>query len=144
MNSLDLQEKIVVFVRAFGLHRGEETPCGQPIGVADAYVLMELERDTELSQRDLVERLNLAKSTVSRLINQMMKKGWVERSRHPVDKRVWLCRLTAEGKKLAGNVTQARTEKFTNILDQIPPEKQGEILNSLHVLVEATRDANKK
>lgn len=139
MNENNLQEQIVAFVRAFGLHKGEETPCGKSLSVAEAYVLMELERDVQLAQNVLVERLNLAKSTVSRLVKQMRKRGWIERERSQEDGRVWLWQLTPAGRALAADVAHARQKKFAEIMAQIPAEKQQSILDSLNILVEAIR-----
>ncbi|MBD0355905.1 MAG: hypothetical protein ICV57_01860 [Rubrobacter sp.] len=33
---------MIGLVRAFGLHKPDETPCGQPVAVAGAHALMEL------------------------------------------------------------------------------------------------------
>jgi hypothetical protein len=39
---LELQERILGLVRALGLHKPDERPCGQPVAVAGAHALMEL------------------------------------------------------------------------------------------------------
>lgn len=139
MSEQNLQEQIIAFIRAFGLHKGEETPCGKSLSVAEAYVLMELERDEQLAQNVLVERLNLAKSTVSRLVQQMQKRGWIERERSPEDGRIWLWQLTPAGRTLAAEVGQARQEKFAGILAQIPEDVRQTVSDSLDILVEAIR-----
>jgi hypothetical protein len=36
---LELQERMIGLVRAFGLHKPDETPCGQPVAVAGAHAL---------------------------------------------------------------------------------------------------------
>lgn len=141
MNSKHLEERIISFVRAFGLHKNGETPCGKPLSVAEAYVLMELSADKQLPQQVLVERLNLAKSTVSRLLKQMHKRGWVDRERDLHDGRAWVWHLTKKGVTLAANVSVARQKKFEQILAQIPLDSQTEIFNSLNILVEAINES---
>jgi len=42
--SIELQERMIGLIRAFGLHRPDETPCGQPVAVAEAHALLELSR----------------------------------------------------------------------------------------------------
>lgn len=37
-----LQDQIVGFIRAFGLHQPDRTPCGQPVPVSEAQALHEL------------------------------------------------------------------------------------------------------
>ena len=34
-----LQARISAFVRAFGLHQPDQTPCGQPIPVSEAHAM---------------------------------------------------------------------------------------------------------
>lgn len=140
MDSYQLQEEIVAFVRAFGLHKQGETPCGKPLSVGEAYVLMELLKEDLLSQQTLVERLNLAKSTVSRLIGQMLKRGWLTRTKNPADGRVWLLRLSESGEKLANEVGAARSQKFESILERIPISSRESVLDALQLLVEAARE----
>lgn len=65
------------FVRNFGLHQPDRTPCGQPLPVSVAYALAEIARDGGLRQVELGRRLKLEKSTVSRLVANLRIRGWV-------------------------------------------------------------------
>jgi DNA-binding MarR family transcriptional regulator len=132
-----LQEHMVALVRAFGLHRPEETPCGKPIAVAEAHALMDLAQHAPLAQHDLATRLRLEKSTVSRLVSNMEQRGWVARSRSQEDGRVLLLRLTDAGRKQAGELAQARQAKFACVLAAIPAEQRPLVVEMLGVLVEA-------
>ncbi len=44
-----LPEQLIAFIRAFGLHRPEQTPCREPVSVAEAHALMELTRGEVLT-----------------------------------------------------------------------------------------------
>jgi DNA-binding MarR family transcriptional regulator len=105
----DLQDSLVAFVRAFGLHQPETTPCGQPIPVSEAHALGELARAGTLGQLELGQRLNLQKSTVSRLVAQLLARGWVQREADQNDGRASLLRLTASGRQAATQLAEART-----------------------------------
>lgn len=144
MNGKHLEDQIISFVRAFGLHKSGETPCGKPLSIAEAYVLMELSADKQLPQQLLVERLNLAKSTVSRLLKHMLKREWVNRERDLHDGRAWVWRLTEKGEILAADVAEARRKKYEQILAHIPPDSQAIIFNSLNLLVEAINESTKR
>ena len=136
-----LQEQVVAFVRAFGLHRGDETPCGRPLSVSEAHALMELRRRPLLAQNDLGTRLRLEKSTVSRLVAQLAERGWVERARDENDGRVLRLRLTERGAHVADEVDEARRRKFEALLARIPEEEQESVERALDVLVRALDDA---
>lgn len=140
----DLQEQMIALVRAFGLHQPEQTPCGQPVTVAEAYTLMELTRDHSLTQNELVQRLNLAKSTVSRLVDGLVRRGWVARRRNPGDGRGKLLSLTQEGQNVSATIAAAREQKFTRLLDQIPIDQRTTVLTSLEIIVEAIRETNRQ
>jgi DNA-binding MarR family transcriptional regulator len=135
-----LQEQVVAFVRAFGLHRPSETPCGKPVPVSEAHALAELAGSDGLTQRDLAERLRLEKSTVSRLAGQLVARGWAERGPHPTDGRAVLLRLTERGGRIAGEIEEARRRRFADLLDRIPEDAREDVLRVLSTLREALDD----
>ncbi|MCP9486282.1 MAG: MarR family transcriptional regulator [Gaiellaceae bacterium MAG52_C11] len=134
---LALQERMVALVRAFGLHRPDETPCGAPVAVSEAHALAELVRREALSQNELAARLRLKKSTVSRLVGQLAARGWVERERDPCDGRAVSLLLTERGADAAAKIAAARARKFAAVLEQIPDDERDGVLRALDVLTEA-------
>jgi DNA-binding MarR family transcriptional regulator len=86
-DTLVLQDWLVAFVRAFGLHQFDQTPCGQLIPVSEAHALGELDRDGPLTQQEFGARLPLEKSTVSRLVSQLASRGWLTRAKRGADAR---------------------------------------------------------
>jgi DNA-binding MarR family transcriptional regulator len=135
-----LQERMIGFVRAFGLLQPDTTPCGQPVSVSEAHALGELVRDAPLGQHELGRRLRLQKSTVSRLVTQMVGRGWVVREPDPGDRRAAVLRLTPKGEAAAARLAEARAAKFGRLLDAIPPSERELVLRALNVLTEALDD----
>lgn len=133
----ELQELVSRFVREFGLHQPDRTPCGQPIPVSEAFALAELARAGELRQVELVRRLRLGKSTTSRLVGQLTGRGWCERDEAPDDGRGVLLRLTPAGRTAAANLAGARRDRFSQVLSGIPETERDQVLHSLALLVEA-------
>ncbi|MEJ7704407.1 MAG: MarR family transcriptional regulator [Geodermatophilaceae bacterium] len=131
-----LQDRLVGFIRAFGLHQPEATPCGQPIPVSEAHALSELAGAT-LGQFELGRRLRLEKSTVSRLVGQLVGRGWVQRNVSPDDARAVLLTLTSSGQEAAENLAAARRQKFDHLMAAIPDTQLAEVLSALDVLTEA-------
>jgi len=140
VTDLELQERMIGLVRAFGLHRPDETPCGQPVAVAEAHALLELTRGEPLSQKDLAARLRLEKSTVSRLVKALEGRGWVGRTRSPRDGRAMELRLTEAGKRAAARLSEARRAKFARVLEAIPEEERASVMQALGVLEEAMNE----
>jgi DNA-binding MarR family transcriptional regulator len=134
------QSQIAAFVRAFGLHRPEQTPCGQPIPVSEAHALLELSGDESLPQHELGNRLQLEKSSVSRLVGQLQARGWLRRGQREGDGRAVWVELTSAGRDAAAQVSAARAEKMTRLLEAIPEDKRATVLDAWNILVEALRD----
>ncbi len=136
-----LQEQIVAFIRAFGLHRPDRTACGEPVSVSEAYALMELHTGEAISQNELAERLGLEKSTVSRLVQQLEMRAWLKRDKDPVDSRILRLRLTSRGRKAAGRLARARSDKFARVLAGIPHDRRDDVARALDILAEAAHAA---
>ena len=132
----DLADAVVSFVRCFGLHRPERTSCGFDAGVADAHALSELDRGP-LRQMDLVDRLGLAKSTVSRVVAAMVKRGWVSREATDSDGRGVVLALTETGSDAAGRLRVARRHRMEMLLDQVPVGRRRDVVDVLHLLQSA-------
>ncbi|MEQ4720450.1 MarR family transcriptional regulator [Nonomuraea sp. B19D2] len=133
----ELQDAVARFVRAFGLHQPDQTPCGRPIPVSEAHALGELARDGALRQSELTQRLRLEKSTTSRLVTQLINRGWAERIPAPDDGRGVLVQLTPAGRNAAEQLAKARAARFSSILDRVPEGERGGVLHALEILTEA-------
>jgi DNA-binding MarR family transcriptional regulator len=139
-DALALQSRVAAFVRAFGLHRPDQTPCGEPVPVSEAHALVELARDGPMTQLALSARLRLEKSTVSRLVGQLTNRGWVRRDKRAGDTRlVWL-ELTELGHQMAGDLAAARAARFARLLEAIPADRRAAVIDALTLLVEASQD----
>ncbi|GIH81096.1 hypothetical protein Plo01_75250 [Planobispora longispora] len=125
------------FVRVFGLHQPDRTPCGTPVPTSEAHALGELAHEGELRQVELVQRLRLEKSTTSRIVTQLVRRGWAERSAAPDDGRGVLVRLTPQGHQAAQNLAAARRARFGAALERIPAGERDAVLRALALLTEA-------
>jgi DNA-binding MarR family transcriptional regulator len=134
VNARELMESVVSFIRSFGLHKPDQTPCGQPVATAEAHALTDLASFGPMRQRELASRLRLEKSTVSRLMRKMKTNRWIQRTCDRQDGRAILIRLTRQGREAATQVARAREEKFARILSAIPPEKRSMVVEAILIL----------
>lgn len=141
IDTYELEHTLAAFVRAFGLHQGEHTPCGVNVSVSEAQTLIELARTGGLRQGELVTFLKLEKSTVSRLVQNLAKRGWLSRESHPSDGRAQLLTLTTEGAQQATQVARARRAKFDTLTQALPESQRTAVLSALSTLTEAINEA---
>lgn len=138
----ELQNALIALIRGFGLHHPEQTPCGQPVAVAEAHALMALMQEQPLAQGVLSNRLSLEKSTVSRLLSGLEKRGWIERDRNPDDRRIVEVALTEAGKQTAESLSTARQSKFDQVMQAIPEDQQTKVIDALQILVKAIHESS--
>ncbi|MBA3289040.1 MAG: MarR family transcriptional regulator [Acidimicrobiia bacterium] len=141
VNVDDLADRLLAFVRGFGLHRGETTPCGMPISVSEAHALMELAAGS-LGQTELGHRLGLTKSTVSRLVTLLDERGWVRRSADANDGRAAQLVLTGEGRRAAAQLATARRQRLGALLEAIEPSQRPAVLQALATLTAAAQSTD--
>lgn len=132
-----LQHELVGFIRSFGLLSTEQTPCGQPLAPSDAHALTEIAAGP-VSQRDLVDRLRLDRSSVSRLVDRLVSRGWVERAAGD-DRRTVRLHATEAGQRAAALLTDARGRRFATLLDAVPPDRRDNVLDAIKLLTDAAR-----
>jgi DNA-binding MarR family transcriptional regulator len=83
-------------VRAGGLLEPHDHP-GVHASLSEILAMRELVDMPGLAQNDLADRLGLEKSTVSRLVAGLERRGWVRRDRDPGNRRYLRLSLTDEG-----------------------------------------------
>jgi MarR family transcriptional regulator for hemolysin len=72
-------------------------------------ILVRVERQPGLSQKELAEVMEVEPITVARLIDRMERRGIVERRPDPKDRRVWRVHLCPAAQPLLGQLHEART-----------------------------------
>lgn len=130
----DLRAAFHAVLRGFGVLDVGRTPCGQPLHVSLAHGLMELLARPGLRQGELGAALGLSKSANSRLVDQMERRGWVERRVDERDARIWHVSLTSKGRRIAELVEASSLERFRAVLRRIPDGKQDVINDALCIL----------
>ena len=139
----ELQQQLVSFVRAFGLHQPDRSACGQPISTSEAHALGVLAQRGGVRLTDLARELILEKSTVSRLVASMAGRGWVRIQEDANDRRARLIRLTAAGRRAAARLAAARSRHFEAILAAIVPERRDQVIEALEDLIRASRSLDR-
>lgn len=83
------------------------------------------------SQTDLVERLGLDPSTVTKMLQRLERSGWLAREPSPDDGRVMVVTLTQAGRDLQVAVTTLWSELEGETIKALSPDEQAELLRLL-------------
>ncbi len=139
MHEEELQQRMQVFIRRFGLLNQDATPCGRPLSPSQSHALQVIGHAGPLSQQQLSDELSLDKSTTSRLVTQLVEQGWVTKAVNPENRREFLLSLSPAGQRVLGEVMSASAGRFREVLERIPAEKRQQVLESLDLLTGALR-----
>jgi len=140
-SSVAFEQQIVGLIRALGLHRPDQTPCGAPISVGEAQALFELSRVPGISQGTLAARLHLEKSTVSRLAKMLERRGWLDRLKDENDSRLFRLQLTTAGSKAVQRLAASRRARFGKAFEAIPAHRRDALMDSLSLLSEVLNES---
>ncbi len=133
---LDLRHNVQKFIRLFGLLEQNVTPCGFHLSPSQVFTLQELENGA-LTIGELAERLFLERSTVSRLIDTLVKEGFVNRNVNEENRREVLVSLTDKGERSLEKVREQSIRYFRSILDELLEEERVQILNGFKLFTSA-------
>lgn len=100
--------------------------------------LLALREKEDITMGELCDKLLLACSTATDLVDRMEKNGFLVRKRDPQDRRVIRLSITDKGKVVISEVLAARRRYVASILENLSAEERvqlGESLERLHSLM---------
>ncbi len=102
--------------------------------VAELKCLMLFDGERYLTVKGIAQKLEVAKSRVTKIIHGLMDKGFVHRIEDPQDSRIKLISLSMEGTRKAQEINDFKTELHKRILLQMVPEERKNTISYLDLL----------
>src|SRR5215208_3893431 len=102
--------------------RDRDRICCFDVSVTQCYGLEALVRRGEMTLNDLAAHLYLDKSTASRVVDALARKGYVARTPHPQDGRAVLLELTPAGRELYRRIERDIVAEERALLAGFAPE----------------------
>jgi DNA-binding MarR family transcriptional regulator len=106
------------------------------VSVTQSYVLAALVRSGDLTSHQLCAILSFEKSTATRVVDGLVKLGYVKRYRHSNDARCVLLHITEAGKKLHDELAENFIDYDEQLLRQFSLRTRREMIKMLHALAE--------
>jgi DNA-binding MarR family transcriptional regulator len=104
-------------------------------------ILDAVAKEKELHMADLHKILSVEKSTTTRLVNPLIKKGLIRRDKADHDFRAIKLTLTGKGKETHKNVQVCLTDFFQRVLGNIPAKKRADVLESVKMFITAIKNS---
>jgi DNA-binding MarR family transcriptional regulator len=103
---------------------------------ARVFTLLAFNSREIMKMKELSEALSLTSSTMTRMIDNLVKEGLVERGHEPRDRRLVIVKLTNEGKRLTDNIKVYKEKYFKSVMDNVESDGK-EMASSLKTLIDA-------
>ena len=131
-----LRELLRTLIRKLGvLERSEAGCCDMTLSQCNA--LIEVGRAGVLSVNQLSDRLNLDKSTASRVSDKLVLDGLLLRQEDPNDRRYVVLKLTERGSQTYANLENRMTAYFEEVIAGVDPAERAAMLRGLQTLAAA-------
>ncbi len=117
----DLYEAVTDLVRVYQF-RDRNMICCHDISVTQCYALDALVRAGTMALGSLATTLMLDKSTTSRVVDALERKGYVKRTVHPDDARVVRLTATIRGRNLHETIRREMLDEERAIIADLPAD----------------------
>lgn len=125
-----------LYQRFNALQRGEKRCFG--VTMSQCVTLELLQQEGAKTVRELAEGLGLDTSTVTRVVDVLVRDGLLRRARDEKrDRRRVFVSLTERGRRLARQLEACSDAYCERILARIPRDRREDVLHTLRVLIDA-------
>jgi DNA-binding MarR family transcriptional regulator len=123
-----------------GLQRADAMLPGLAISLSEGLTLMELWHAGPVPQQHIAARLQLEKSSVSRLIAGLERKGWILRERNPANRSYHRLTLSGDGRTVVERMTQHLRGRHAQVLARLSAAERSALIIAIPALIRALRE----
>lgn len=135
-DALALHRALSELIRVYQF-RDRDRICCHDISVAQFDALETILRSGPLTLNALAARLFLDKSTASRVVDALQRKGYVERKEHPSDRRALHLEATPAGRELHRRIEADILAQERRLLEEFSPEVRQSMARLIEKLARA-------
>ena len=136
-----LHEVFMEFVRVVSAWHFDSADPRHELSPSQAMALHALDSDPPLSQQDLVARLRLEKSSVSRLVADLERRDLLVRQRDEDNRRLYRLRLTDLGRRTHRGLATTFHRHYERWSGALSPAEREALIVGLAAFVRVARDA---
>jgi len=119
--------------------RDRDRICCYDISVTQCYALEFLVNEGPMRSQALAERLLLDKSTTTRVVDALQRKGYVQRSVAADDARAVTLRATRSGRALYSKINRELIAQQAELLADLSPEVRAGVTEAIRRLARAAQ-----
>ena len=113
--------------------------CCYGISISQCHILDVLAEEGDLTMQQLAKRMFKSVSTMTRVVSQRVRRGYVKRRKDPEDRRVVHVSITPQGKAVVAAINRDLIETQKAILQAIPSDQWAGAFKLLEALAQGAR-----
>lgn len=137
----DVGELVRKMVRLFQLFERDQIKI-HGFTTTQCYTLLELEKSGSITMNELSDRMNLSSSTMTRIMDNLVRDGYIERQKSSEDRRLVIVSLSDKGLSSAKTLNASVNHYYQRVIENMPTGKLDEVLQSANLLIQAFEKAN--
>ena len=126
-DATDLHAALSELLRVYQF-RDRDMICCHDLSVTQCHALEMIVDSGPLSMNELAGRLYLDKSTTSRVVDSLERKGFAVREANPADRRALLLNVTSQGARLLDRVRAEILKDEKRLLSEFEPAVRREMI----------------
>ncbi len=113
----------------------------QPLGIVTGQfpILLELWEGDGLTQRELLEKLDIEQATLANTLTRMQRDGLIKRTKHPTDARAQLIWLTDKASKIKDEAYRFAWQINTDSLSVLDEREQAQFMEFMRRVISGMR-----
>ena len=113
--------------------------CCYGISISQSHILDTLAEEGDMTMQQLARRMFKSVSTMTRVVGQLVRRGYVKRRQNSEDRRVVHVSITPQGKAIVAAINRDLIETQKSILQGIPPDQWEGAFRVLEALARGAR-----
>ena len=111
---------------------------------SQCHLLLEILKAETMTINEISSKMNLEISTITRIMDNLVRDGFVVRTRSPQDKRIVEASLTKTGRQAAVKLRESIYSYYQNIISFLPRGHVREVMAAAQLLLTAVEQAGNK
>jgi MarR family transcriptional regulator, organic hydroperoxide resistance regulator len=111
---------------------------------SQCYILLEILKNETLTINEISAKMNLEISTITRIMDNLVRDQLIVRNRSTQDKRIVEASLTEKGQHEAAKLRESIRDYYKHVISHLPPGHVREVMNAVELLLTAVEQSNSR